>query len=286
MYIKNGLSRCLETLLVWGHNMSAGATCAAMLLLKSSAFNLTGGNTNSTNRRGWKNKQALFSQEAEMMLMSTRFSLDVIGYFRCMMFSIWRGDKTTSWLTVCVFNVNLWFGSRAISEDEEFCTCACRNEDYINWLGEVCGIKLVMIEFIHYEQCNFRLQEVFFFPFFPQLETAERLPAERSKKKKPKAKRKHTHAEPMCRNANRVCKLSKMRPFNTIWQQYETQQGAAEEPAVRLKLAHVSQGFRGEIILTATIFWRDWIKTERWKLKSVRQQGWITLALVSRFPVF
>jgi len=29
-------------------------------------------------------------------------------------------------------------------------------------VGDVCGIKLVMIEPFHYEQCNFRLQRLFF----------------------------------------------------------------------------------------------------------------------------
>lgn len=38
-----------------------------------------------------------------------------------------------------------------------------KKEVNINWLGDVCGITLVMIELFHYEQCNFRLQRLFTF---------------------------------------------------------------------------------------------------------------------------
>lgn len=40
-----------------------------------------------------------------------------------------------------------------------------KREFYTNWAGDVCGTKRVMIRLFHYEQCNFRLQKVFFLLF-------------------------------------------------------------------------------------------------------------------------
>lgn len=40
-----------------------------------------------------------------------------------------------------------------------------KRDFYTNWAGDVCGTKRVMIRLFHYEQCNFRLQKVFFLLF-------------------------------------------------------------------------------------------------------------------------
>lgn len=76
-----------------------------------------------------------------------------------------------AWVCVCMDTDIAHVHAKLQLGDEEKAGTGTRKKKkkkrdfYTNWAGDVCGTKRVMIRLFHYEQCNFRLQKVFFLLF-------------------------------------------------------------------------------------------------------------------------
>lgn len=66
-------------------------------------------------------------------------------------------------LHMCMQSSSLEMKKKRVQEQEK--KKKKKRDFYTNWAGDVCGTKRVMIRLFHYEQCNFRLQKVFFLLF-------------------------------------------------------------------------------------------------------------------------
>lgn len=66
-------------------------------------------------------------------------------------------------LHMCMQSSSLEMKKKRVQEQEK--KKKKERDFYTNWAGDVCGTKRVMIRLFHYEQCNFRLQKVFFLLF-------------------------------------------------------------------------------------------------------------------------